>query len=236
MSEETNQEVQGGKRSGLVWVIGIVVVIAVVAVLGYFVMNNKSINLIQPAAVALVNGQKITRSEYDDVYARLVASIELQGQSATTTEMQSAIKKQTLDNLISETLILQSATKEGIKADEIAINAQFSQSKSQFPDTIAFEKALTDQGLTEATFKDTLTKNNIIQQYLKAHIDASSATASEKEIETLYNQAKASDKSVPPLKEVKVQVESQIIQQKQQLLISNFIERLKASSTIETLI
>lgn len=236
MSEETigNQPEVVKKRSGLSFfklLVFIVIVVAIV-VIGYFVMKQGGIG----KAVAVVNGQKIMRLVYDERYAQLASIITSQGQSATTTEAQAAIKNQTLDNLVTETLLLQAADKEGIKTDEKAVDTAFTQNKSQFPDEAEFKKALTAQGYTESTFKEFLTKDNIIRQYLTAHVDLSSAPATKEEVEALYKQAAANDKTVPPLEQVRAQVENQINQQKQQQLISNFIQQLRASSTVETLI
>ena len=237
MSEETmgNQQETIKKRSGgafLKFLLFTIIVVAIIAV-GYFALKQ---GVVSGGAVAVINGQKIMRSVYDGRYAQLAASIALQGQSATTTEMQAVIKKQTLDNLVTETLLLQAAEKESIKINSEEVEAAFFQNKSQFPDEEAFVKALTDQGFTDNTFKEFLTKDNIIRQYLMAHIDVSLVTSTEKEIKALYEQAVESNPTIPPLDQVRVQVENQIIQQKQQQLISNFIQQLRASSTVETLI
>lgn len=240
MSEETivSQQETTKKRSGLSLFklfVFIVIVVAVIAAV-YFVLKQGANIIGGGEAVALVNDQKISRAAYDARYAQLVAIVTAQGQSATTTETQTAIKNQTLENLITETLLLQTADKEGIKAKAEEVDAVFTQNKSQFPDETAFEKALADQGYTNNTFKTFLTRDNIIRQYLTAHIDVSLAQATEKEIKTLYDQAAANDKTIPPLSEVRAQVENQIIQMKQQQLIANFVQQLKASSTIETLL
>ena len=236
MAEETMGGQQGTteKRSGLSFFklfVFIVIVVAIIAA-GYFLIKQG----VGGEAVALVNGQKILRSIYDERYAQLAASIAFQGQLATTTEMQTAIKNQTLDNLVTEALLLQVADKDGIKAKTEEVEAAFTSNKSQFPDEAAFEKALTDQGYTDSTFKEFLTRTNIIQQYLTAHVDTSSAIATAEEVKTLYDQAAANDKNIPSLSEVRTQVENQIIQQKQQLLITSYIQQLRASSTVETLL
>lgn len=239
MAEETmgGQQETAKKRSGLSFFKLFVFIVIVVAIIvaGYFLIKQNG-GVIGGEAVAIVNGEKILRSIYDDRYSQLAATVTFQGQSATTTEMQATIKNQTLDNLVTEALLLQAADQEGIKVKEEEIDALFSQNKSQFPDEAAFEKALTDQGYTDSTFKEFLTRTNIIQQYLTAHVDTSSAIATAEEVKTLYNQAAANDKTIPPLSEIRTQVENQIIQQKQQLLITNYIQQLRASSTVETLI
>ena len=240
MTEETtvNQQETPKKGSGLSFVklsVFIVIVAAVIAA-GYFVIKQGVGIVGGGEAVALVNNQKISRGIYDERYAQLAASITAQGQSATTTETQTAIKNQTLDNLITETLLWQAADKEGIKAKTEEVDAVFTQNKSQFADEAAFEKALTAQGFTTGTFKEFLTRDNIIRQYLTANIDTSSLTATTAEIKTLYDQAAANDETIPKLSEVSDQIKNQIIQLKQQQLIANFIQTLKASSTIETLL
>lgn len=239
MSEETigGQQETTKKRSGLSFfkLFVFIVIVAAVVTGGYFLIKQGG-SVIGGEAVAIVNGEKILRSVYDERYAQLATSITTQGQSATTTEMQTTIKNQTLDNLVTEVLLLQAADKDGIKAKDEEVSALFTQNKSQFTDEVAFEKALTAQGYTDSTFKEFLTRTNIIQQYLAVHVDTSSAIATAEEVKTLYDQAVANDKTIPPLSEVRTQVENQIIQQKQQLLITSYIQQLRASSTVETLL
>ncbi|OHA15557.1 MAG: hypothetical protein A3H57_01910 [Candidatus Taylorbacteria bacterium RIFCSPLOWO2_02_FULL_43_11] len=233
MSEETtgSQEAATQKKSFFSFkkIIIAIILIAGIAVAVYFYMNSA-------VAVAVVNGQKITKSEYDERYAALAAGIVAGGQSATTTEMMTQIKTQTIDNLVTEALLLQAAAKEGVKSDSTAVDTQFSSSKSQFADDSAFTKALTDGGYTADTFKSYLTRANIIQQYLTSHIDVNTAAASNAEVTSLYEQVAAVDKTVPPLSEIKSQVEAEIVRQKQQMLVTDYISKLRASSTIEILL
>jgi hypothetical protein len=234
MSEETTENNQAvekkqSKFSFFRYFIILVIIAIIAGAAGYF-FNNKN------GAVAIVNGQKIARSLYNERYAQLSAAVASQGRSATTTEMQTLIKTQTLDNLTSEALLLEAAGKENIKADTTAVDTQFAKDKSGFTDATAFEKALTSQGFTDSSYKEALIRNNIIQQYLAKHIDIASVKATPAEVRALYDQSIVGSTNVPPFAEVKAQVENQIIQQKQQQLISTFIQQLKASSTIQTLI
>lgn len=222
------------KTSSVLKVIVAIVVLAIIVVAGY-VLTKKG-GLIKSTAVAIVNGKEITRPEYDSRFAQLSAAVVAQGQSATSTEIQAKIQTQTLENLITETMLLQAAEKEGIKANEGQVTEAFAKNKAGLPDEAAFEKALTAQGLTQVTFKEFLTRDNIIRQYLTAHIDASTATTTPEEVKAFYNQVAANNKTVPPLAEVRTQVANQIVQQKQQQLIANFIQKLRASSTVETLL
>ncbi len=210
----------------------IVLVIIVLALIGggvYSLMGSRE-------AMAVVNGIKIPMSAYQERFDRLEATIIAQGGSATSTEVQTAMKNDTIKNLIDEELVLQAAGKEGIKANEDQINTQQAQSRSSFADEAKYQEALQKQGYTEKTFREFLTRMNIIQQYLIAHVSTSSANASESEIKSLYDQAKAVDKSIQPLSEVRPQVEQKIIAQKQQQLVNAEVEKLRTASQIEILI
>ncbi|HEY4499098.1 MAG TPA: SurA N-terminal domain-containing protein [Candidatus Paceibacterota bacterium] len=237
MSEEATGNQQGSvkKSSGrsFLRLLGIIVILAALVAVGYYFMKQGGT---VSETVAIVNGEKITRSTYDERYIQLETSITAQGQSATTTDMQGKIKAQTLDNLVTETLLLQAAGKENLKVNSAEVDKLFTQNQAQFADAAAFEKALTAQGFTDRTFKDYLNRSNVIQQYVAAHIDISLATSTEAEVKALYDQAKASDPTIPPLDQVRAQVENQIVSQKQQQLITDFIAQLRASSTIEILL
>lgn len=232
MSEGTmeNRQGAGQKQSGLGGIIGVLVLVAAVVGAGYFFVSQAN------AAVAIVNGEKITRGQYNEHYAQLVANVTLQGGSATSTEVQAVIKEQTLDDLITESLLLQAAGSKGTTANVESIDAEIAQSKAQFADDAAFKKALTERGFTDSTFKSALTKTNIIQQYLQAELDLSSATSTPAEVKALYDQVAATNPGLPALAEIRDQVESQIVQEKQQHLISDYIAELKASSKIEILL
>lgn len=235
MSDESTVQEQSAepvrRRRSLGRIITLIIIVVIVVVAGYFIISNQA-----GAAVAVVNGENITQSEYNDYYNQLVASATAQGQSATTTEAQAALKQQAINDLVAETLLLQEANKAGITANTSDVQSALNQNKSQFSDNAAFESALKSRGFTDATFEDTLTKQNIIQQLLNEKLDIASATATPAEITSLYDQVAASNKNVPPLSQVRDQVAAQIVQQKQQQLISNYVAQLKASSTVDILL
>lgn len=235
MSEEqieNDKPEQAPNRSG--WLktrsVVIIVIVAVLVVAGYFIFSPNF------KAVAEVNGQVISRAAYNERYRELQAYLISNGQSATSTEAQAAIKQQAIDGLVNETLLLSLAKKEGIVAKDDEINSQITQAKAKFKDNAAFEDAIKVQGLTDSSFKDNVVKQNIIQQYLVAHLDFSSATSTDKEVTAFYQQASASGGNIPPLSQVRSQIEAQIVQQKQQQIISQYIQALRASSTVKILI
>jgi hypothetical protein len=233
MSEETPEvkETTEKKRSGisLFKVLAFLLIITAVGFGGYMLIGKMG-----GEAVAVVNGQKILLSEYTERYNQLASSVTAQGLNATSTEMQTALKKQTLDNLVNEALVLQAAEKQGIKVKETEVDTRISDTKAQVGE--AYDSVLKAQGYTEESFRDFVEKGNIVQQYLGTQIDVSSAVASDEEIEALYNQAKLANKDLPSLSEVRAQVEAQIVQEKQQKLVADYIAKLKSESQVEILL
>jgi len=219
--------------------LAIIVVIAAIAALVYFFATsdgNGGVNHGIGDAVAVVNGQEITQSQYDERYAQLAAVVESQGQLTTGADIQELIKSQATDSLIVEAVLLDAAEKDGMTANEDEISAEFANSKSQFPDDAAFQEALIAEGYTEETLMEGITKNNIIQQYLDANVDDSSITATDEEIQDLYDQSIIGSENVPALEEVRSQVEAQVVLQKRGALLDEFIQELRDSSDIEILI
>src|SRR3989338_7260117 len=163
----------------LVWLI----IIAAIIFGGYSLFQN------QAKAVAIVNGEKITQGQYQKKFSQIQRYLESQGQSATSTEMAGLIGKQAIQDLVNETLLLQKAREENIEADAGVVDAQLKQTKSQFRDDAAYQKALSDQGYAEASFRETVRLQNIIQQYLTSNIDMSLATTTAAEIKQFYDRS-----------------------------------------------
>jgi hypothetical protein len=218
------------KKGGMLGKIILIIIVLAVIGGGVYYANNST------KAAAVVNGETISMAEYTERFNRIAATITAQGGSATTTEMQTAIKNEALKNLVDEELVLQAAKKENIVAKSSEVDTQLSQTKTQFGDDTKYKDALTKQGYNETTFRDFLTRMNIVQQYLAAHVSTSTVKASETEVKSLYDQAKQVNKNLPPLASVRAQVEQQIVTQKQQQLVDAEVEKLRSASKIEILV
>ena len=230
MTENAPQESAGRSGSSFTKVVIFLIVIAILAVGGYFLYQRMT------PAVAIVNGEKVSQSRYDEYYKQLESTLTSQGVSATSTQAVAYLKQQTIDNIVTETLLLQKASAEGVSVNADAVNTQIKSDQAQFKDTAAFDSALSDRGYTEATYRDALTRQNIIQQYLNKHLDLASATATVAEINALYKQAQAANKNIPPLAQVRDQAAAQIVQQKQQQMILTYVQALRASSTVDIIL
>jgi hypothetical protein len=211
-------------------IITIVVLLAVGFSVWYAINRiNTSSNDNISAVVAVVNGEEISRADFDEL---LIAQKAILGEPQNDTEEQ-ALENQVIDILISKALLLQKANESGLSIADEEINSQISKIKTQFLDEQAFETALSEQGFTEESFRN-FTKNDLfIQNYINSQIDLKSITISEKEIKAEYDLAVAKQDNLPELEVLSGPIKTQLTQQKQQQLISEFITKLKEESDIK---
>jgi len=233
---QTNQPATPPKRTRPVGsrIIITIIVLAIVLGAGYYLSQNGG--FLKVNAVATVNGEKIKQPQYDEYFNRLTLNLKNQGQNTESEEIKSQIKAQAIDSLISETLVIQKAVNAGIAVTDAEINEQINQVQKQFPSTEEYDKALETQGFTPDSFRLVLNRQMVIQKYIDANADFSSAVATKEEVETLYDQLTSSNKDIPKLDTISAQLEGEIIQQKKQAIITQLIKGLRDSSTVEVLI
>jgi len=181
--------------------------------------------------VAVVNGEEITRSELDSFQAQ-VSSERGFDLATLDEETRSELSTYALDSLISQALIRQAIKNSNIQVAESDIDAQIEIVKSRFASTAEYESALATEGMTEAELRFQITSDLSAQAYFEAKLGLLQITATDAEINTVYDQAAAGE-DVPPLTEVRAQVETMVIQQKQQELIAAHIQELRTTANIE---
>ncbi|MCL5935489.1 MAG: peptidylprolyl isomerase [Firmicutes bacterium] len=127
------------------WLLGVILVVVMVLLAGC------SSNV-----VATVNGEKITRDSLDKKVDQVKANFEQQGAKFTGSQgqkMLEALRQQTLDQMIQETLILQQARKEGVLPTDKEIQDKIALIKKSFSGD-QFKKLLDQYKMTENDLKD----------------------------------------------------------------------------------
>lgn len=84
-------------------------------------------------------------------------------------QLKEQIRKQVVESLIRDQLLLYGAEKEGIKISDSEINEKFETYKKYFPTEKEFKAQLAAQGQDEATFKETI-KRQLILEKLKGKL------------------------------------------------------------------
>ncbi len=222
-------------------IISVLVVIVLVAA-GYLLLNRKT-DTVKPVeqktdAVATVNGVVIPKTAFDAQLTTALAAVKAQGVDVTDATKLAQIKTQVLDDLIGNELINQGVTRAGIRATPAEVETQFQAILKQAGGAEALATELTKNNLTEAQFRENISKQLTVQTYLLQNIDVKSITVSDAEIAQFYAdyskaQKAAGQKTVPALKELSEQIKQQITANKQQTLIANFVASLRAAAKVE---
>lgn len=208
-----------------------VFVLAVVVGVGWYALSRPTGANAQ--TVATVNGTPITRAQLETEEAQIGAQMGATGSS--TAMFQDAA----LNSLIGTTLLKQEAAKAGYSASSTAVDSQLAAVKSQFQSTQDYQKALKTQNLTEDQLKTQIADNLMIGQFLQKQLNLSEATATEAEIQQTYNSEVAqqpSSTNTPKLAQVHDQIAQMIVQQKQQQIVAQYIQQLRAAAKIKIMI
>ncbi|UAL53434.1 SurA N-terminal domain-containing protein [Bacillus sp. CMF21] len=185
--------------------------------------------------VALVNDEKILGSDYNSVLQSTQGQMQQMGQDPTSKEAAEQVKKQTLDSLVGQTLLLQEANKKGYKASDEDVKKQLDETKKQFKTEKEFEAALKKSGMDMKTLEAQIADDIKFRQYVEKEVPAGEISAEEiqKTYDQYAEQGKSSGQEVPKLEEVKPQIEQSLQQQKQQEQLAQKVEELKKNAKID---
>ncbi|MFC7366741.1 MULTISPECIES: SurA N-terminal domain-containing protein [Bhargavaea] len=185
--------------------------------------------------VAVVNDEEILGSQYNNALASSQGQMQQMGQDPTSKEAAEQVKKQTLDGLVGQTLLLQEADKKGYQASESDINKKLDEVKGQFKTEEEFEAALKQSGMDMKSLEAQISEDIQLQQYMEKEVPVDEIT--DEEIQTTYDQyaeqGKAANQEVPKLEEMKPQIEQSLQQQKQQEQLVQQVEKLKENAKID---
>ncbi len=219
----------------------ITIAIILVAVLGagsYFMPGNFNIwskfnILIRGNAVAVINGEKITKSDLDSRIDKMKEIFKLQGANLADEKTLGEIKKQTLNDMINEKILLQNAKKSGFTVSDADVQISFDQLVAKFKTKEDFQKELTLGKLTEKEVKENIANQITLNKYIEQNIDVKNLNATDEEINNLYKKYAAQQKNIPKLEDIKTQLAAEIKQQKSKAMILELIDKLKKDADIK---
>jgi foldase protein PrsA len=144
-------------------------------------------------AVAQVDNQTITQSQFDQLLAQAKRSYKIQKRTfpkAGTSDYE-ALKTQAVAYLVQRAELAQEGQKLGVTISDKEINDRLAQIKKQFlgGSEARYQKQLKQQGLTEAQVKDDI-KNELIQEKIFKKVTAD-AKVSDADVKKYYDQHKS---------------------------------------------
>jgi FKBP-type peptidyl-prolyl cis-trans isomerase (trigger factor) len=199
--------------------------------------ENKNAEEISGEVAAIVNGDKIMKSEYDKTWEQASMQYTQQGmdlESEENKEMTEMIKQNILDNLVIQKIIEQEVNKKNYKVSDEEVTAEFEKLKSQFASDEEYQWALEEANLTEDKLMEDIAGFLRTNKYLDEMIGEVEVT--DEEVQELYNMRVEQEPETPAFDEIEAEVKQSAIQQKKQEKEHELIEGLKNESEIEILI
>lgn len=249
--ENMNQSNESGvnnnlpkKSKGMKIIMIVVILLIIGGVVSYFMPGKfnfmKKIQISSNTdLVATVNGEGITKSEFDSRVNQVKEMALSQKVDLTDAKVIKEIETRTLDEMINEKILFQDAKNKGIVADNSDVEKTYNQIVAQYKNKEDFIKDLATKNLTEQTLRESIVKQLTLIKYIGQNIDAKSITASDKEVSDLYNTLSANNanqKNMPKLADVKVELENEVKQGKSKAKILELINKLKEGAKIEKFI
>ena len=186
--------------------------------------------------VARVNGTPILMSDFTSSYNQLLQMSTTQGVDVSDPAMVEKLRTQAIDTLVNAEVLRQAAIEAGMTATEEQIQTRYTEIQDGLGGAEALTARMAEFGVTEASLRRDIENEFLIQGLFDANVDSTNIVATEEELVALYDQAGGAEAGLPPMAEIKDQIEAQIIFDKEQKLISAFIEELRAKATIEVLL
>lgn len=187
-------------------------------------------------AVATINGTAITKADFDSSMAQTGAAAAAQGFDMSSSEAQEEMQTQTLDILTNTVLLIQTAEAAGIEISEEEVDEQIAVLEEQFGSSDALVAEAERLGLTAEDLRSDIREQILVDTYLRTAVDVETIEVSDEEIATLYETFTAGGQEVPPLEEISGDIKAQLQGQKQQGLLRELIDSLRAEADIEILI
>ena len=183
--------------------------------------------------VAVVNGTKIYSTEYEEGVALMQQNATQQGADLSDESIVSQIRSQVLEGLIDNTLILSAAKASGITATDEAIQAKYDELVQELGSQEELTKRMGEIGLTEEKLRSNIKDRILADAYTEAETDIETVTVSDEEVNEFVKKISEGGMELPPLEEIRPQIEAEITAQKKQEIVLSLLEKLRSEADIE---
>ncbi|QDB78875.1 peptidylprolyl isomerase [Georgenia wutianyii] len=188
-----------------------------------------------PDVVAVVDGVEITREEFEQVYASQLQQAFMQSQMTGQEVDQDQLKQQTAEGLVDTQLLLAEAEARSIAPTDEEVNAAAEElaASSGLGSADELFSMLEQQGLGREEAMDELRLQTSVEQLVAD--EAGEFTPADEDIQALYDEAAGQageGGELPPLEEVRPQIEAQLQQQHESEIVQALLEQLRADADI----
>jgi FKBP-type peptidyl-prolyl cis-trans isomerase (trigger factor) len=185
------------------------------------------------APVATVNGQTLRNADLMLSVEQLEQAAIAQGQNLEDPAVQTQIQELAVEMLVNTTLLKQQAQSEGIVITEAQVTERMEQLEIEAGGAEVLAARMEEFGIDRDTFAADVRTELTIVALLESVFSDSDLQPTDEEVTALYEEVAQTQTDVPPLDEVRPQVEAQLQQNKEQQAVEMYLEELRAVADIE---
>jgi peptidyl-prolyl cis-trans isomerase SurA len=192
-----------------------------------------------PDVVAEVNGEEISKDEFETTYVGQFQQAAMQAQMTGQELDQDQLKGQIAEALIGQELIIQEADNQGFEASEEAVNETLDEIVEQngLESQDDFFAALEEQGVSEDEVMSDLEIQVKVDELIAS--ESGDMEPTDEELQELYDaytaqmeQAQGDEAEIPSFEEMESQLTQQAIVQKESEVYQTLVEELQADADI----
>ncbi len=234
------------QSQGLVWkpyAVAAVVILVMGAVLLFALEQQgrtntaffSSITKMFAGPAATVNGLPVSRVDFDRNFDQVLRDIEMQGFGGQLDPaMEASLREQAIQSLINAELLKQAADAGGIVISQEAVDARFAEIESGNGGPEQLTARMAEFGITMEQLRRDIERELAIQEHLNATLELDTLSVTDDELNETYEQILAAnpDAEIPPLAEIRDMLSEQMLGEKQQQVVGEYIETLRATAEI----
>ncbi len=186
--------------------------------------------------VAKVNGAEISRIDYQNTVKELTLSLLQQGYTTTDSTVASQIRQQAVSILVNTELLVQDAKAKGVEVSDAEVAEEYQKIIKDMGSEETLMLTLNDMKITEADLMVDIENQLAVDRHVEASTPINEQVVSDEEVKTYYDNVSVNNPDIPSFDNIKVDLKEQLLQQKKQQVVSDFIQELRAAATIEVLI
>lgn len=190
-----------------------------------------------PEVVAEVNGEKISKEDFESIYTGQFEQMAMQAQMSGQEVDQSQLKEQVADSLVAQELLVQETENQKLTASEEQKNTALEELAQQngLKSSDELLAALKEQEISEEEVMKQIETQVKIEQLIASETGEIKLT--DEELQTYYDEAKvqqeeAGGEEIPAFEEVKPQIEEQLKTQKESEATQALIAKLREKAEV----
>ncbi|HEY0964676.1 MAG TPA: SurA N-terminal domain-containing protein [Candidatus Paceibacterota bacterium] len=226
--------------------IAVVIVAAVLVAVAYMMEQQGRLNtglfdgvnrmVSMQKAVATVNDAKISQYDLDISMSQISAGAAMQGIDIADPEIKAKIQEQAIEMLVNTELLKQEAAARNISITDADVDARLETLRSDVGGEEVLVERMAEFNIDQKTLLRDIRSELTIQKLLDEVFAEKGVEITEADIEDFYDANGGEAAGLPPLTDVREEIETQIRSDKQQEIVTAFVEELRGKSSVEILI